>query len=106
MFAEADIQKAVDYLRDSATSAAEARAVRIYMEEFSKTVKAQVMAEKPDEALGTQERRAYSSERYIQHLNALKTAIFEDEKHRFLRQAAMAKVEAWRTQSANERVPV
>lgn len=101
-----DVQKAVDFLRDNATPAAEARAVRIYLEEFRKSLKAQLMTEVQGESLGAQERFAYSHERYLKHLDALKAAVFEDSKHMFLREAAKAKIEAWRTESANERVPV
>ena len=106
MLTEAEIQRAVDYLRDNAEAAASARATRIYMEEYRKVVKAQIQAEQPDEPLGAQERRAYSSERYLKHLEAMRTAIADNERYRFLREAALAKIEAWRTQSANERVPV
>lgn len=106
MISEDDIEKAVDFLRDNAVAAAQARATRIYLEEFRKSIKAQIMAEQTDEALGAQERRAYSSDKYIEHLEALKTAVFEDERFRFLREAAMAKIEAWRTKSANQRIPL
>lgn len=106
MVTEAEVQKAVDFLRDNATPAAEARAVRIYLEEFRKTLKAQIMAENVEESIAAQERRAYAHDRYIQHLNALKTAVLEDARNMFLREAAKAKIEAWRTESANERVPL
>jgi hypothetical protein len=36
------VEKALDYLRDNARAAAQARANRVYMEEFRKTVKAQI----------------------------------------------------------------
>lgn len=106
MITAEDVQKAVDFLRDNATPAAEARANRIYFEEFRKSLKAQLMSEQPNDSLGAQERYAYSHERYLTHLQALKVAVFEDSKQSFLREAAKAKVQAWQTQSANERVPL
>ena len=106
MIEQEDVQRAVDFLRDNATPAAEARAVRVYLEEWRKSLKAQLMTEVGSESLGAQERYAYSHERYLKHLDALKTAVFEDSKHMFLREAAKAKVQAWQTESANNRVPL
>jgi hypothetical protein len=98
-----EIDKALDYLRDTADKAAAARADRLYCEEFRKTVKALEMKEHDELPLGAQEREAYASERYQQHLIAIHDAVQEDERYRFLRQAAQAKIDAWQTQSANER---
>jgi hypothetical protein len=100
---EQEIDRALDYLRDNANVAAQARANRIYMEEFRKTVKAQIMSEHDDLPVNAQERNAYADSRYIKHLEALKQAVYEDERHRFLLSAAEAKIEAWRTQQATER---
>lgn len=44
---------------------------------------------------------AYSDPRYVEHLEAIKEAVRMDEFHRFMRSAADAKIEAWRTQSSN-----
>src|SRR5215813_9365629 len=106
MISDQDIEAAVDYLRDNADGAAHARANRIYMEEYRKTLKAMVMKEHLDKAVNAQEREAYADMRYLDHLEAMRTAIFEDEKHRFLLAAAQAKIEAWRTLQANQRVSV
>lgn len=106
MFTQEDIQKAVDYLRDNAGPAAEARAIRIYLEEWRKSLKAQLMTEVQTESLGAQERYAYAHERYLKHLDALKAAVFEDSRQSFLREAAKAKVAAWQTESANNRIPL
>jgi hypothetical protein len=100
---EQEIEKALDYLRDNAAAAAQARANRIYMEEFRKVVKAQIMEECNETATNAQERFAYADPRYTKHLDAMRTAIFEDEKHRFMLAAAQAKIDAWRTQQATER---
>ena len=40
-----EIDRALDYLRDNARDAAQARANRIYVEEYRKVVKAQLMKE-------------------------------------------------------------
>lgn len=103
MITDDDIEKAVDYLRSNARAAAQAKANRIYMEEYRRIVKAQIMRESPGDALGTQEARAYADPRYKQHLDAVKDAVEKDEYNRWMMTAAEAKIEAWRTQQANQR---
>lgn len=103
IISDTEIQLALDYLRSSALDAAQSRANRIYMEEFRKSLKALIMSEHKDLPVNAQEREAYADKRYQKHLKAMKTAIELDEKNRFLRVAAQAKIEAWRSSSANER---
>lgn len=91
------------YLRENARSAAQAKATRIYMEEYRKVVKAQIMRENGNVALGAQEAIAYADPRYIQHLKALQESVEKDEYNRWMMTAAEAKIEAWRTQQANAR---
>jgi 16S rRNA G966 N2-methylase RsmD len=106
LISDHDIEKALDYLRNNATAAARAKAERIYMEEYRKVVKAQIMRENDDKALGTQEAIAYADPRYKQHLEAMKEAIERDEYNRWMLTAAEAKIEAWRTQSSNQRANI
>lgn len=103
MITDDDIEKALDYLRDRAPIAAKAKAERIYMEEYRKTVKAQIMRENDNRALGAQEAIAYADARYTQHLKAMREAIEADEYNRWMLVAAEAKIEAWRSQQANQR---
>ena len=103
MITDENLEKALDYLRDSATEAAQARANRLHLDDFSRVLKATIMAEHLAETIGAQERWAYSDIRYKNHLEGLKVAIFEDEKHRYLRDAASAKIEVWRSEQANAR---
>ena len=103
MITEEEVEKAIDYLRDTAVDAAQARADRIYLEEYRKSLKAMIMSEFAGLAIGAQERQAYRDQRYVDLLEALKQAVFADEKIRFMRVAASAKIEAWRSQSANQR---
>lgn len=100
---EEDIEKAVNWLRDNAEEAAQARANRIYVEEYRKTVKARLMAGMNDKPIGAQEAFAYGHKEYVAHLEAIREAVRIDEEFRFLREAAQAKIEAWRTQSSNQR---
>ncbi len=103
MITDQQAEQAVAYLRDNARKSAQAKAERIYMEEYRKTVKAQIQREALGEALGAQESRAYADARYAQHLSAMKEAIERDEYQRWMMVAAQATLEAWRSQSANLR---
>ena len=103
MITDEDVEKAIDYLRDNATAAAQSRANRIYMDEFRKSLKALIMKEHAHLPVGAQEREAYADERYKKHLEAMKIAIAQDEQNRFMRVAAEAKIEAWPSFSANHR---
>jgi len=103
MITEDEVERAVDYLRDNARRAAQAQANRIYCDEFRKSLKAKIMAEHKDLALGAQEREAYSDSRYTQHLEGLKQAVEEDAYHKFMLAAAEAKISAWQTQCRLQR---
>ena len=98
-----DVQKAIDFLRYQAPAAAEAKAHRIYMTEYRKVIKANVMKKYINQPHTTQERNAYSDPEYADHLLAMKTAIENDVLHEWKRVAAEATIEAWRTHNANVR---
>lgn len=103
MISDDDVDKAVEYLRTNARAAAQAKANRIYMEEYRKVVKAQLMREHATMPLGAQEVAACSDPRYTQHLKVLQEAVEKDEYNKWMMAAAEAKIEAWRTQQANAR---
>lgn len=98
-----EIHAAVDFLANNARAASEARANRLYLEDFTKALKAIIMSEHIEMPVNAQEREAMADQRMLNHLSALKTAIFEDEKNRHLRDAAKVKIEVFRTESANYR---
>jgi hypothetical protein len=103
LIADAEIDRALDFLRDNAEPAARAKAERVYCEEYRKSLKAILMQEHNSESIGAQEREAYAAPLYREHLEKLKQAVFEDERNRALRVAAEIKIEAWRTMNANYR---
>ena len=103
MITEDDVNRALEWLVSSADKAAEARANRQYLEDFSRTIKAEIMSEHMDEPVNAQERHAYADERYKLHLAGLRVAIKEDERFRWLKDSAIAKLDCWRTQQANLR---
>ena len=103
MINEQEVEAAVDWLRDTAQEAAQKRAERLYLDEYRKVLRAKLMKQHMDLPVSAQEREALADPQYAEHLQALKTAIDEDEKMRFLRVAAEAKIEAWRSMNANHR---
>ena len=103
MVTDEALEKALDYLRDTAVDAAQARATRLYLDDFSRVLKAEIMSERLAEPVNAQERHAYADIRYKNHLEALRVAIYEDEKARFLREAAAVKISVWQSERANER---
>lgn len=99
MISQRDVEKALDFLRDSAEDAAINRSNRAHLEEFRKSLKAQLMAQNMEMPVNAQEREAYRHPDYIAHLEGMKEAIYNDEKLRFLIDAARAKISAWQTMS-------
>lgn len=98
-----EIEKALDYLRDNATHAAVAKGERVFAEEYRKSLKAILASQSNETSEHARSDFAYSHPKYLEHLEALKTAVIEDENNRGLRVAAEAKIEAWRTMSSNQR---
>ena len=103
MISDSDMEKALDYLRESAAESAQATANRHHLENTKSVIKSIIMSEHLAEPVNAQERYAHSDIRYKNHLEGLKAAIFEDEKLTNLRVAAEARIRAWQTQSSNQR---
>ena len=103
MITQDQAEKAVDWLRENARSMAQARAERLYLEQWIKTVKATLQSEAPVTTSAKAEEWALSSARYLAALQAYKAAIETDEYNRFMLTAAEAKIEAWRSQESTRR---
>jgi hypothetical protein len=98
-----DAEKAVDWLRNNARPMAQARAERLYMEQWVKTVKATIQTEQAGMSAAAADAIALASPRYLAALQAFKDAVETDECNRFLVMAAEAKIEAWRSQESTRR---
>ena len=103
MIDDDDVDRALSWLVSNASKAAQARANKVLLEESCRTVKARLMKASGQESLGAQEREALASDEYQTHLEGLKAAVYEDTQYTLLRQAAEARIEAWRTMSSNNR---
>jgi hypothetical protein len=98
-----DPHKAVDYIIKNAPKFAEAKANRVYLEEFRKSKKALLMAQSTESAANAREQYAYAHQEYLELLQGLKAAIEVEEKLKWDMVAAQARVEIWRTEQANNR---
>jgi hypothetical protein len=99
-----DPHDAVDYIIKHARQFADAKAQRVYLEEFRKSKKALLMKQSIESALGAQERDAYAHAEYVELLKGLKEAVAIEEKLRWDLIAAQARIEIFRTESANNRM--
>lgn len=104
MSREIDPNKAVDFIRDNGRVYAKAKADRVYMEEYRKSLKAILMKQSMENAVNAQEREAYSHPDYIKLLEGLKEAVAIEEQLRWEMVAAQARIEVWRSQEASNRV--
>jgi hypothetical protein len=99
----ADAERSVDWLRDNARAIGQARAERMYLEQWVKSVRAECMQKHRDLPVNAQEREALTDTKYLAALQAFKEAVANDEHMRFLAVAAEAKLECWRTQESTRR---
>jgi hypothetical protein len=96
--------KALDFIRDNAEAYAQSKANVIYMTEYRKTMKAMLMNEAYEaKTQSEKESYAYAHARYKEHLEALKNAIADCERLRWLMVAAEAKIEVWRSLESSAR---
>lgn len=100
---EIDPTKAIEFIQKNAETYAQAKADRLYIEGFLKYVKATLMNESDASSLGAKETYAYSHEQYRQQLEAMRVATEQEEKLKYLMEAAKMKVEVWKTQEYTKR---
>lgn len=103
MIAEADIERAVEYLRQSAQEAAEARATVKYLGEFLKAKVAKIATGQTGMSAAAAEQAAKAHPEYLELLDGYRVAVERDAFHTFKREAADAMISAFQTFSANRR---
>jgi len=96
--------KAIQFLIDTAPLYAKAKADRMFLEEFRKSRKAQLMSQAGTEVLGKQETFAYAHADYIEILEGIREAVEKEERFRYLMVAAQARIEVWRTEQYSARM--
>lgn len=101
------INSAVEYLYTHGAKYAEAKGHRVYLEEFRKSKKALLMraaiAEGRVKTGTAAEMEAYADPAYLEVLAGLQAAVEREEQFRWGLISAQAKIEVYRTQSANDR---
>jgi len=95
--------KAIQFLIDTAPLYSKAKATRMYLEEFRKSRKAQLMSQAGTEVLGKQETYAYAHADYIQILEGIREAVELEERYRWLMTAAQTRIEVYRTEQYSAR---
>ena len=100
--------EAIDFIFQNAPEYANAKAERVYLEEFRKTKKALLMKSVMSkyEAVSAQEREAYAHPEYQELLKGLQAAIDIEEELKWKLEAARMRVDVWRSEEASARMQV
>jgi len=99
---EIDPTKAIDFIARESKNYAQAYSDANHLERFLKTIKSQLMNEESG-TLGAKEAYAYSHPKYIEMLDALKTAENQREHLKYMLDAAKLKIEVWRVMEYTKR---
>jgi hypothetical protein len=100
---EDDAEKATQYLVDTAYPYGKARARVALAEASLRRVKSLAMKASGETAVSAQEREAYASDQYQAALDELFIATTEAEMMRAAREAAVVRVDFWRSVNARQR---
>jgi 23S rRNA maturation mini-RNase III len=103
MITDAQVEDALTYLRDSAKAAAVARSQAKTLEKYLGVVEAQQKSHGKGLSNAAAQDQARASPEYKQAIEAWQEAVRRDCEFTMLREAAAARIEAWRTQSSNMR---
>jgi len=101
--------KAIEFILEQAPRFAEAKAQRIYIENFLRTKKALLMKEALAKGIDSgiaQEREAYAHPEYQELLLGLQVATEREEALKWKLIAAQMKSDIWRSEQASERLGV
>ena len=100
---DAQVEKALDWLRDNAEQIGEAKRKAVKCDHMLKHIKAVSMGLHRELPVSAQEREAYASEAYLSAIGVAAEASAEYDTLKAMREAAALKIEVWRSQSANYR---
>ena len=99
---EINPNRAIQYLVDNAPKFAEAKATRVFIENYLRSVKSKLMGNE-EGTLGAKEAYAYAHSDYIEQLNALRIATEEEERLKYMMSAAQLRVDVWKTNEYSKR---
>ena len=101
--------KAIEYIIENAPKFAEAKAQRVFIENFLRTKKSLLMKEAMARGIDSgvaQEREAYAHPEYEELLRGLQEATIGEETLKYMLIAAQMKADIWRSEQASERLGV
>jgi hypothetical protein len=99
-------EEAAQTIRDKAPAYGEAKAQRVYLEEYKRTKRALLMKDALRlgiESAAAQEREAYADPAYHQLLKGLAVAIEAEETLKWEMESARLDIEIWRSREATNR---
>jgi hypothetical protein len=96
-------ERAVQFLTDSAHEYGEAKALTVKTEAMLRHVKALAMKASDEKTASGQEREAYASDTYRLAIEALFEATRTAEALKAKREAAVARIDYWRSVNSNQR---
>lgn len=99
---EINPERAIKYIVENAPLFAQAKANRVFIENYLRTVKSKLMNEETG-TLGNKEAYAYAHPDYVAQLEALKIATEEEERLKYMLLAAQARIDVWKTQEYSKR---
>ena len=104
---EKSINDAVDYLYIHGRKYAEAKAHRVYLEQYRNSLKSILMkkaqADKRATSAAAAEMEAYADNDYLEFLKGLEAATQKEEELRWGLVSAQARIDVWRSEQANNR---
>ena len=98
-----DPNKAINFIIENAPKYAEAKSQRVYLENFLKVKKAQLMQDCKNEPVSRAESYALAHPDYLVIVEGIKIAMLEEEKLKYFLEAARLRAEIWRTTEASNR---
>jgi hypothetical protein len=100
---ETDANDAIDFIYKNATPFAQAKATRVYLEEYRKSKKAILMQQSAETSAVAQERDAYAHSSYLELLDGIRAAVEIEETLRWQMVAAQARIDVWRSEESSSR---
>ena len=97
-----DPNKCVAYIMENAPKFAKAKAERVFIENYLRTVKSRLMSQE-EGTLGLREAYAYAHPDYEAQLKGLQAATEQEENLKFMLLAAQMRFDTWKTNEFSKR---
>jgi hypothetical protein len=98
-----DGQKAVNFIIDNAEKFAEAHSNRVHLENMTKVIRARLIQDCKNEPVTRAESYALSHPDYLVNIDGIKAAMYQEDRLKWLLEAAKLRAELARTMEASRR---